>query len=101
MLIGGFNIADDYFGTAEDGAWRDLGLMVEGEAAARLAPYFDELFAWAKTPNARIRTLAAWSTDSARPRAACTGCSAGRLARLSPWARGDLPRHDAGARRRR
>ena len=30
MLIGGFNIEDSYFGTVEDGAWRDLGLLVEG-----------------------------------------------------------------------
>jgi cardiolipin synthase len=26
-LIGGFNVENDYFGTAEDGAWRDIGLI--------------------------------------------------------------------------
>ena len=57
VLIGGFNIEDSYFGTVEDGAWRDLGLMVEGEAAGRLAPYFDQLIAWAMTKRARIRHL--------------------------------------------
>src|SRR5687768_15952777 len=30
VLIGGFNVDDSYFGTIEDGAWRDLGLLVEG-----------------------------------------------------------------------
>ncbi|RYD53711.1 MAG: phosphatidylserine/phosphatidylglycerophosphate/cardiolipin synthase family protein, partial [Sphingomonadales bacterium] len=36
VIIGGFNIEDSYFGTAADAAWRDLGLLVEGPAAARL-----------------------------------------------------------------
>ena len=43
VLIGGFNIEDSYFGPVEEGAWRDLGLLVEGPAAARLVPYYDEL----------------------------------------------------------
>ena len=37
-LIGGFNIADDYFQEADEGGWRDLGLIVDGPAARRLAP---------------------------------------------------------------
>ena len=57
VIIGGFNIEDGYFGTIEEGAWRDLGLIVEGTAAARLAPYYDELIDWATTKGARIRTL--------------------------------------------
>src|SRR5581483_10878791 len=32
VIIGGFNISDDYFGTIAEGAWRDLGLQVEGES---------------------------------------------------------------------
>ena len=42
MLIGGFNVEDGYFGTVEEGAWRDIGLLVEGPAAARLVPYYDD-----------------------------------------------------------
>ena len=53
VLIGGFNIGDDYFGRSADGAWRDIGLMIEGPAAARLAPYFDALMAWARDQGAR------------------------------------------------
>ena len=30
ILVGGFNVADDYFGTIDQGAWRDIGLLVEG-----------------------------------------------------------------------
>lgn len=43
IIIGGFNIEDDYFGTPAEQAWRDLGLLVEGPAAARMAGYFDAL----------------------------------------------------------
>jgi cardiolipin synthase len=57
VLVGGFNVEDSYFGTVEDGAWRDLGLLVEGPAAARLAPYYDKLMGWALTKGARIRDL--------------------------------------------
>jgi cardiolipin synthase len=57
VLIGGFNIGDDYFGRSADGAWRDIGLMVVGPAAPRLAPYFDALMDWAQTKGARMRNL--------------------------------------------
>src|SRR5687768_10269921 len=43
VLIGGFNVEDDYFKPADQGGWRDIGLVVAGPAAGRLAPYFDAL----------------------------------------------------------
>jgi len=57
VLIGGFNVEDSYFGTVQEGAWRDLGLLVDGPAAARLVPYYDELMGWVLTKGAKIRTL--------------------------------------------
>jgi len=57
MLTGGFNIADDYFGTADEGAWRDLGLLVEGPATRRMASYFDALMDWAGGEQTPIREL--------------------------------------------
>ncbi len=58
VLIGGFNIEDDYFAErSAPGAWRDLGLLVDGPAAARLAPYYDELMEWARVKGSRIRAL--------------------------------------------
>ena len=57
VLLGGFNIEDSYFGSAQEGAWRDLGLLVDGPAAGRLVPYYDKLIAWALTNGARIRDL--------------------------------------------
>lgn len=59
ILIGGFNVADDYFATVEEGGWRDVGLLLEGPAAARIMPYYDALMAWSLKPNSRIKALRA------------------------------------------
>src|SRR3569623_452754 len=59
VIIGGFNIEDDYFGRVDDGAWRDIGLLVEGPAAARLQPYYDALMDWPLAKRARMKTLRA------------------------------------------
>jgi cardiolipin synthase len=86
VLIGGFNIEDSYFGTTEEGAWRDLGLMVEGEAAARLAPYYDQLMDWAKTPRGRIRLLNRIVHRSSETHGALQWTFGGPTRGLSPWA---------------
>src|SRR3546814_521244 len=57
VIIGGFNVSDDYFGTIESGGWRDLGLEVDGDAVGSLVGYFDSLFKWATDPNGKIRNL--------------------------------------------
>jgi cardiolipin synthase len=84
-MIGGFNIANDYFGTAEQGAWRDVGLLVEGPAAARLAPYYDMLIDWALSRKSKMRILRHQAREFSE--------TSGRLqwqfgvptGRLSPW----------------
>ncbi|WP_085808707.1 phosphatidylserine/phosphatidylglycerophosphate/cardiolipin synthase family protein [Sphingomonas sp. TZW2008] len=87
IIIGGFNVEDDYFGTDEEQAWRDLGLLVEGPAAARMAGYFDALEAWVRTPKAKLRRLnrdlARWSETEGPVR----WLIGGPTRRLSPWAR--------------
>jgi cardiolipin synthase len=92
VIIGGFNIEDSYFGTAEEAAWRDLGLLVEGPAAERLVGYFDALSAWAKRPKSKLRslgrTLNAWSEPEGKTR----WLFGGPMRRLSPWAR--VIKHD-------
>lgn len=86
-IIGGFNIQDSYFGTPDQAAWRDLGLLVEGPAAARLTGYFDALAAWAQQPKARLgklrRMLKRWSEPAGEAR----WLLGGPTRRLSPWAR--------------
>jgi len=87
VIIGGFNVEDSYFGTNEQGAWRDLGLLVEGPAAARLTGYYDALAAWAKRPRASLRSLARTLRNWSEPVGAARWLLGGPMRRLSPWAR--------------
>jgi len=86
VLIGGFNIEDSYFGTIEEGAWRDLGLMVEGSAAARLVSYYDELIGWALVKGARIRALNRIIHRYSENHGVLQWTFGGPTRGLSPWA---------------
>src|SRR5256885_14667128 len=85
ILVGGFNIADDYFETVAEGAWRDVGLLVEGPAGARLAPYYDRLIEWALSKNARMRTLRRMIFHYSETHGALQWQLGGPTAKLSPW----------------
>ena len=85
VIIGGFNVSNDYFGTVEEGAWRDVGLIVEGEAAARLATYFDKLMRWALSKKAKIRTLQRLIHEFTEHRGPLQWQLGGPTPRLSPW----------------
>lgn len=87
VIIGGFNISDDYFGTIEEGAWRDLGLQVEGESVDCLIGYFEALFAWALKPEARIRDLRRLLNQNSVTEGKLHWLFGGPTRRLSPWAR--------------
>lgn len=87
VLIGGFNVADDYFGTVEAGAWRDLGLLVEGCAAARIAAYYDALIEWTQRPKSKVRDLGRILRAHSENQGALRWLHAGPTSRLSPWAR--------------
>ncbi len=87
VIIGGFNIEDSYFGTVAEAAWRDLGLLVEGPAAARLTGYFDALSRWAKRPKSSLRKLAKTLRQWSEPEGATRWLLGGPMRRLSPWAR--------------
>jgi cardiolipin synthase len=87
VIIGGFNIADEYFGTAESGAWRDLGLLVDGEGVVSLERYFDDLFTWASRPDGRIRDLRRILNRHSVRGGKVHWLLGGPTRRLSPWAR--------------
>jgi cardiolipin synthase len=87
VLLGGFNVDDSYFGTIEDGAWRDLGLLVEGPAAARLAPYFDELMGWTLQKGGKIRALNRIIHRFNESHGTLQWTFGGPTRGLSPWAR--------------
>ena len=86
-IVGGFNLADDYFADEGPTAWRDLGLLVEGRATHALAGYFDALSQWTKRDRARLRDLQRelrnWSSHPGPLR----WLLGGPTRRLSPWAR--------------
>ena len=86
VLIGGFNVEDSYFGTVEEGAWRDLGLLVEGSAAERLVPYYDALLRWALTKGARIRDLNRLVHRFSENHGILQWTLGGPTRGLSPWA---------------
>jgi len=85
VLIGGFNVEDDYFTPADDGGWRDIGLLVEGPAAARLVPYFDALIGWALKKGSRIRTLRKIIHQYSETSGPLQWQFGGPMQRLSPW----------------
>ena len=87
VIIGGFNISNDYFGTIEEGAWRDLGLLVEGDSVHCLIGYFESLFDWALRPDARMRELRRLLNRHTNTVGPLHWLFGGPTRRLSPWAR--------------
>lgn len=86
-IIGGFNIGDEYFGTIESGAWRDLCVEVDGPSVDCLSDYFDEMFRWAETEDASIRYLRRMLSRHSVRHGALHWLFGGPTRRLSPWAR--------------
>ncbi|MGQ0590099.1 MAG: phospholipase D-like domain-containing protein [Sphingosinicella sp.] len=86
-IVGGFNIGDEYFGTIESGAWRDLGIEVEGSSVGCLVDYFDALFAWAESDDSSIRDLRRMLSRHSVRYETLHWLFGGPTRRLSPWAR--------------
>ena len=86
-IVGGFNIGDEYFGTLDSGAWRDLGIEVEGPSVASLVEYFDDLYAWAESDDASIRDLRRMLSKHSVRYESLHWLFGGPSRRLSPWAR--------------
>jgi len=86
-MVGGFNISSDYFGTIEEGAWRDLGLIVDGPSAAALIDYFEAVFRWAEAEDASIRSLRRVLSRSSTRDGPLHWLFGGPSRRLSPWGR--------------
>jgi cardiolipin synthase len=87
VIIGGFNIKDEYFGAPEENAWRDLGLLVEGPGTACLVDYFDDLYDWAVRPDASLRQLRRVLHQRSVTDGSLHWLFGGPTRRLSPWAR--------------
>jgi len=85
-IVGGFNVGDEYFGTVESGAWRDLGVLVEGSSVGAMADYFDDLYGWAETDFAPIRKLRRMLSRHSVSHGPLQWLFGGPTRRLSPWA---------------
>lgn len=86
VLIGGFNIADDYFTSPADAGWRDIGLLLEGPAAGRPSAYFDALMVWALNPRSRLRKLRGVVRKHSETEGKLRWQYGGPMQLRSPWA---------------
>ena len=86
ILIGGFNIEDSYFGDFSDKAWRDIGLLLEGPAAARVVPYYDALMSWALNRRSKMKTLRAVVRRFSEHQGPLQWQYGGPMQLKSPWA---------------
>lgn len=87
-LIGGANISEDYF--RDDGpqpGWYDLGLLLEGPQAARLAHYVEALHGWMRTRRQGIRHLQSVLAASCDHTGPLRWIMGGPFERLNPLAR--------------
>lgn len=86
-IVGGFNVADDYFAPPGENGWNDLGMMISGDAVGRLGEWFDALEKWVSDPKAQWlairRAVREWTPRDA-PVQVLIG---GPTATLSSWAR--------------
>ncbi|MEH3107730.1 MAG: phosphatidylserine/phosphatidylglycerophosphate/cardiolipin synthase family protein [Sphingomonas fennica] len=83
-IVGGFNIEDDYFGRGDP--WRDLGLRIDGPAAAHMIGYFDALHHWVTSRRPRIRALRQALKRWSETKGAVRWLLGGPTRSLSPWA---------------
>ncbi len=103
VLIGGFNVADDYFSDADGDHWADLGLLLAGPQVEAMVIWYGQLWRWVSTRRQRFRTLRAmvrgWHPvlhhDSHSRFRWLIG---GPTRRLSPWAQ--VVKHDLSQARR-
>lgn len=86
-MIGGFNVADDYFAPPAAKVWCDLGMALTGPSVARLETWFDHLSRWTADSHAQLlairRLVRDWDTGEG-PMRILVG---GPTKFLSNWAR--------------
>jgi cardiolipin synthase len=85
ILIGGFNIENGYFAKIDEVGWRDLGLLVEGPAAARIVPYYDALMNWSLSSRSKLKTLRAVVRQYSEHEGPLQWLFGGPMTLKSPW----------------
>ncbi|WP_242127097.1 cardiolipin synthase B [Sphingobium sp. Sx8-8] len=96
LLMGGFNVEDDYFGVPPEDCWHDLGLLVEGPQVQAMTSWYGQLWRWVSTRGQRFRTLRRMVRNWRQPHHDADGpmrwVIGGPTRRLSPWAQ--MVKHD-------
>ena len=87
VMLGGFNVEDDYFATAGDRAWNDLAFTIEGSLVEQVVRWFAVLDDWTRDPDARFRDLRRRVREWRGGRAPAQLLIGGPTRWLSPWAR--------------
>ena len=86
-MLGGFNVADDYFAPPAANGWADIAFTVRGPVVARIGEWFDELEDWVARPHAQFRAIRRkvreWQSGEAPVQLLVGGPTNG----LSSWAR--------------
>ncbi len=86
-MLGGFNVADDYFASPQENGWNDLAFTIEGEVVERIVRWFNQLDNWAAHPNAQFadirRKVRHWRSGAGPVQLLIGGPTRG----LSSWAR--------------
>lgn len=90
LLMGGFNVADDYFGLPHEDCWADLGVLLTGPKVQTMVGWYDALWTWVTSPGQRLRRLRRmirqWPSAQSEPNTAFRWLVGGPTRRLSPWA---------------
>ena len=56
-MLGGFNVADDYFARPEDDGWQDLGMAISGPCVGQLETWFNELHGWTADSQSNLLAM--------------------------------------------
>ncbi|MBK5263886.1 MAG: phosphatidylserine/phosphatidylglycerophosphate/cardiolipin synthase family protein [Alphaproteobacteria bacterium] len=86
LIMGGFNLSNNYFDVPADKAWRDIGLYLEGPQVGEAARWFNALQTWVMSDTQRFSTLRRMIRTWRPAGGMFHFLLGGPVRRLSPWA---------------
>lgn len=86
-IVGGFNIADDYFAPPRENGWSDLAVWLEGRAIVPLVDWYDNLLEWTDADGVEWRHVRHAVRDWDTGAGAVRWLMGGPTRHLSSWAR--------------
>ncbi|GMN14039.1 phosphatidylserine/phosphatidylglycerophosphate/cardiolipin synthase family protein [Altererythrobacter sp. MTPC7] len=86
-IVGGFNIADDYFAPPTDNGWNDLAVWLEGRAVSPLVDWYDNLLEWTDSDGVEWKHVRHAVREWDAGAGAVRWLMGGPTRKLSSWAR--------------